>query len=149
MQTPNTIMPSAIETIVNTFPYPSAPTIEGLPTYSTIKELHLKLNANAASVQSNLGDGNNGLIYQTVSDKVYNLLSDVPVIEPTNPGIIPTFPQNASQRLQMEIRRDFDENRRVFNQFKNTDKALKQLQLSAIDDMFIKALKTPSAVIQM
>ena len=136
-------MPSAIETIVDTFPYPSIPAIEGPPTYSTIKELHLKLNANAASVQSNLGDGNNGLIYLTVSDEVFNTLSDVPFIEPANPGIVPTFPQNASQRLQAEIRQDFDENRRVFNQFNNTDKALKQLLLSAISDMFIKALKNP------
>ncbi len=136
-------MPSTIETIVDTFPYPSIPAIEGLPTYSTIKELHLKLNANAASVQSNLGDGNNGLIYLTVSDEVFNTLSDVPFIEPANPGIVPTFPQNSSQRLQAEIRQDFDENRRVFNQFNNTDKALKQLLLSAIDDMFIKTLKKP------
>ena len=117
-------MPSVIETIVDTFPYPSVPPIERLPTYSTIKELHLKLNANAASVQSNLGDGNNVFIYLTIFDEVYNTLSDVPFIEPTNQGIVPTFLQNAPQRLQMEIRRDFDENRRVFNQYNNTDKAL-------------------------
>ena len=136
-------MPSEIETILATFPYPNIPVIEGLPTFSTIKALHLKLNANAASVQSNLGDGNQGLIYLTVSDEVYATLSEVPFIEPANPGVVPIFPQNASTRLQTEIRRDFDENRRVFNQYNNADKALKQLLLSAVDDMFIKALKHP------
>ena len=97
-------MLSDIETIVDTFPYPSVPSIKGLPTYSTIKELRMKLNANSASIQSNLGDGNNGIIYLTVVDEIYNTLSGVPFIEPTNPGIVPAFPQNASTRLQMEIR---------------------------------------------
>ena len=105
--------------------------------------MHLKLNANVASVQSNLGDGNNGVIYLTVTDEIYNTISDVPFIKPTNPGIVPTFPRNASTRLHMEIRRDFDENRRVFNQFKNTDKALKQFLILAVDDIFIKTLKNP------
>ena len=140
METHNQTIPSDIKAIVDTFPYPSVPSIQGLPIYSTIKELHLKLNANAASVQS---DGNNGLIYLTVTDEIYNTLLDVPFIESTNPGIVPTFPQHASTCLQMEIRQDFDENRRVFNQVNNTDKTLKQLLISAVDNMFIKVLKNP------
>ena len=74
------------------------PSIKGLPTYSIIKELHLKHNAHTASVQSNLGDGNNGLIHLIVSEEVYTL-SDEVFIKPTNTGIAPTFPQNTSQRL--------------------------------------------------
>ena len=78
-----------------------------------------------------------------MSDAVYNSLREVPFIEPTNPGLIPTYPQNASTCLQLEIRRDFEENSHVFNQFNNTDKALKQLLISAADDMLIKAYKNP------
>ena len=140
-------MLSDIEAIVDTFLYPTVPSTKGFPTYSTIKESHLKLNANAAAVQSNLGDGNNGHIHLTVSEEVYNTLSDVAFIEPANREVVPTFPQNTSQRLQMEIQSD--ENRKVFNEFRNTYKALKQLLLSTVNDMFIKALKIQSAAIPM
>jgi len=134
-------MPSDIDNIVATFPYPTVPTIEGLPTFSTIKALHLKLNANAASVQSNLGDGNQGLIYLTVTDAVYATLSDVPFIEPINPGTAPIYGARASAAQISQARTDFIENRKNFNQYNNTDKALKQLLLSAVDDMFLKTLK--------
>ena len=134
-------MPSDIDNIVATFPYPTVPTIEGLPTFSTIKALHLKLNANAASVQSNLGDGNQGLIYLTVSDAVYATLSDVEFIEPLNPGTTPVYAARATAAQISQTRTDFIENRKNFNQYNNTDKALKQLLLSAVDDMFLKTLK--------
>ena len=129
------------ETIVAAFLYPTISSIDRIPTFSSTKELHLKLNANAASVQSNLRDGKNELIYLIASDAVYNSLSEVQFIEPTNPGVIPTYPQNASTCLQLKIGHNFNENRRVFNQYNSIDKALKQLLIYVVDNMFIKALK--------
>ena len=61
-------------------------------------------------------------------------------IDLANPGVVPISPQKASTRLQLAIIRDFDENRHVFNQYNKTDKAIKQPLISAVDDMFIKAL---------
>ena len=136
-------MPSDIEAITDTFPYPSIPQIAGQPTFSSIKEMHLKLNQNAASVQSNLGDGEQGHIYLTVTDAVYATLSNTPFIEPLNPGITPISPAGATARQISQTRTDFSENRRIFNQFNNTDKALKQLLLSAVNDIYLKALKHP------
>jgi len=136
-------MPSGIETITATFPYPSIPQIEGQPTFSSIKEMHLKLNQNATSVQSNLGDGEQGLIYLTVTDAVYATLSDTPFIEPLNPGIAPVYAAQTSARQISQTRTDFIENRKSFNQYNNTDKALKQLLLSAVNDIYLKALKNP------
>ena len=48
-------MPTAIDKIVDSFPLPMIPLTVGTPTYNTINEVNLKLNSNAASVQSNLG----------------------------------------------------------------------------------------------
>ena len=42
---------------------PTVNKIGGKPTYETIAEVHLKLNANSALVQSNLGDGQLGLLF--------------------------------------------------------------------------------------
>ena len=36
--------------VVDLFPHPTVTPIDGLPTYESIKELHVKLNANTASV---------------------------------------------------------------------------------------------------
>jgi hypothetical protein len=43
--------------ILEGFPHPTITPVIGIPTYESIAEINLKLNANAASVHSNLGDG--------------------------------------------------------------------------------------------
>ena len=63
-----------------------------MPTYETIAELNLKLIANAASVQSNLGDGQLGLLHLTVSPVEYGTLSVVAFVPPINPGKSPIIP---------------------------------------------------------
>ena len=58
-------MASSTEKIRDNFPFLSVEPIVGEPTYDTIKALHQKLNTNAASVHSHLGDGKLGLLYLT------------------------------------------------------------------------------------
>ena len=79
-------MPTAIKKIVDSFPFPTIPSIFGTPTYNTIAEVNLKLKSNSASVQSNLGCGTLGLLQLTVSPAVYNNLLYIPFIVPFNPG---------------------------------------------------------------
>ena len=64
-------MPSTIDKIVEGFPFPTIDPIIGEPNYEKIAEVHLKLNSNAASVQSNLGCGTLGLLYLTLKPAVY------------------------------------------------------------------------------
>ena len=47
-------MPTTIDGTVGGFPFPAISPIIGAPNYETIAEVHLELNFNAASVQSNL-----------------------------------------------------------------------------------------------
>jgi hypothetical protein len=70
--------------------------IMGIPTYATIAEVNLKLSANAASVQSNLGNGQLGLLALTVSPKVYATFSAVPFIVCINPEPQPVIPVRAT-----------------------------------------------------
>ena len=70
-------MATVINKIVDGFPFPTIPPIVGTPTYNTIAEVNLKLNPNAASVQSNLGCGTLGLLQLTVSPAVYNTFSSI------------------------------------------------------------------------
>jgi hypothetical protein len=81
MRTNNTTM-TAIDKIVDGFPHPMIPPIIGIPTYEAIANLNLHLNANAASVQSNLGDGQLGLLALTISPAIYNALSAIAFVPP-------------------------------------------------------------------
>jgi hypothetical protein len=62
------------------FPHPTISPILGILNYETIAEVNLQLNANAASVHSNLGDGAHGLLALTINPAVYNTLSAVALV---------------------------------------------------------------------
>ena len=79
-------MPTAIDNIVDGFLFPTILPIFGTPTYNTIAEVNLKLNSNAASVQSNLGCGTLWLLQLTVSPAVYNTVSTIAFIVTFNPN---------------------------------------------------------------
>ena len=75
-------MTSSIDKIMDSFPNPTISPIVGQPGYDTIAEMHLMLNANAASVQSHSGDGALGLLFLTIPPAVYNTISAIPFIPP-------------------------------------------------------------------
>ena len=89
-------MSTVIDKIVDSFPFPTIPPIVGTPTYNTIADVNLKLNLNAASVQSNLGCGTLDLLQLTVSPTVYNTLLSIAFIVPVNPGSEPINPANST-----------------------------------------------------
>ena len=77
-------MTASIDSIVEGFPFPTVLPIVGEPNYESIAALNQQLNANAASVQSHLGNGVLGLLALTVSPAVYTTLSqDAFVFQPT------------------------------------------------------------------
>ena len=90
------IMTTAIDKIVDGFPFPMIPPIFWTPTYNTIAKVNLKLNSNVASVQSNLYCGTLGLLQLTVSPAVYNTLSSTAFIVNVNPGSEPIIPDNST-----------------------------------------------------
>ena len=103
--------------------------------------LKLLLSTNAASVNSHLGDGFLGLLWLTVTNAVFNTLSLIPFIPPLNPGSIPVIPA-ASTQFQITALTDTHKREvAIFQESNNTNKALKQQRLGAVDDMFARALK--------
>ena len=133
-------MASTVEKIRDSFPFLCVDPIVGQPTYDTIKNLHKKLSANAASVHSHLGNGRLGLLYLTVTPEVYNTLSNVPFNPPTNPGPLPTYPDGATQHQILAANKAHELQVQLFKQYDACDRALKQLLLGAVDDIFVNAL---------
>ena len=134
-------MTSITEKIIERFPYPTIKPIIGIPNYETITELLLQLNANAASVQTHLGGGNLCLLALTVTSEVYATLSDNPFDPPQNPGPSPEIPDRVTGPQIAETRAEYEESVKMYKTYDATDKALKQLLLGAVEDMFVRALR--------
>ena len=134
-------MPDSIETIVDTFPHPTLTPVQGIPTFASIRQIQVELNANASSIHSNLGNGQLGLLFLTVSPATYATLSDVPFEIPVNPGPVPVIPAQMSARAAADARTEHAELKRVFNQYIATDAALKSQIIKSVDDLYLKALK--------
>ena len=84
--------------------YPTVTTIIGQPGYESISEIHLQLNANAASIQSHLGNGTLGDLFLTVTLAVLNTLSATPLVLPPNPGQDPIIPTGSTGPKIADIR---------------------------------------------
>ena len=109
-------MPTAIDKIVDGFPFPTIPPIFGTPTYHTISEVNFKLNSNAASVKSNLGCGTLGLLQLTVLPVVYNTLSVTAFVMTINLGSSPDIPANSTGAQITKICYAFDTGAALFNE---------------------------------
>ena len=99
------------------------------------------LNVNSSSVHSDGGDGMNGLLILTVSTTTYCTVSTTAFVIPINPGVSPTIPRNAQEIEINELNRHHQRQIYVWREFVATDKALKQLLLTAVDEIFIRALR--------
>ena len=134
-------MSRSIDSIIDGFPHPTIPIIQGIPTYETLTELNIKLNANAASVYSDGGDGRNGLLILTVSATTYATVSQTPFVIPVNPGPAPIIPRGSLEIEITEHNRHFNRRTQIWKEYQSTDKALKQMIIGAVDQMYLRTLR--------
>ena len=134
-------MPSSIKKIVDGFPFPTIDPIIGTLDYESIADIHLKLNSNAASVQSNLGCGKLGLLFLTVSPAVYATLSTTTFVPPVNPGPEPIIPTGLTSAVIAELQYHHTEATKIFTKYENTDKALHRLLLASTDKLDVRSIR--------
>ena len=132
-------MATTAEKIVENFPHKTIQSIIGQPTYETLAILHLILNTNAASVHSNRGNGQLGLIFLTLNGAVYATLSETPFVPPVNPGQNPDMTLGVTGPQIAEIRRKHKEALDEFATCNNTDKALKSQLIAAAEETCLRA----------
>jgi hypothetical protein len=113
------------------------------PTYDSLRLAMTQLNANAASVPSNAGDGILGHLVLTLGDVAYTAISagNVVFAAPVNPAAVPEIPPNATAALIAEIRQQYTDSKREFQTYNAVDAALKKLLLAATDERFVISLK--------
>jgi hypothetical protein len=134
-------MSPANANIIGAFPNPKIDPIIGLPNYDSIIAVQLQLNQNAASIDSHLGDGINGLLPLTVSTAMYNTISNELFDVPTNPSPNPIVQPTGTEHQIKEAYRVHSKNTRIWRKFQATVKSLKQLLLGAVGNIYTSALK--------
>ena len=134
-------MPSSIEKIVDRFPFPMIDPIIGTLDYKIIVDIHLKLNYNADSVQSNIGCGTLGLLFLTVLPAVYATLSTTAFVPPVKPGPEPSIPTGSTGAVIADLWYHHTKATKIFTEYKNTDKALHQLLLASTDELYVRSLR--------
>jgi hypothetical protein len=133
---------TSVESFIESFPHPTIPPIEGLPTYESITDITRLLNTNSASIHSELGDGQLGHLALTISPAVYATLSAIPFVAPLNPGPAPVIVPNVGTAPQIQaIIREHKESLRIWREYNHVDAALKQQLIRAVDQLYIRTLQ--------
>ena len=130
----------SVEDFTNAFPNHLTP-LAGEPTYQTLKELKDQLKANAASIPTTLGGGHHGYLGLILSPAAYATISPTAFAEPAYPGQHPTIPAGTNAANTSAIIRRHTEDTRQWREFKNVSTALKNQLLSAVDDIYVRALR--------
>jgi hypothetical protein len=112
------------------------------PTQHTLKTLQIEVNANAASVPSNRGNGTLGHLALVVSPATYAIASNnIPFNPPVNPGPTPDHPAAATSIIITEINRQFLADLQEFRTYTNTETAIKKLIIAAVPPTFINQVR--------
>ena len=133
----------SVDAIRDSFPFPTIPKLTGLPTYESIRSIHMKLKSNAASIPSTLGGGNHGLLGLVLAAATYQLFTGHAFVMPLNPGAVPVIPAGATAAHTGELVCQHGENLQMYQETQRTDQALKQQLLNAVDEMYTRGLRNP------
>ena len=120
----------SIEDFTNAFPNHLTP-IVGEPTYQTLKELKDQLKANA----------NHGYLGLILSPAAYATISPTAFGEPAYPDQHPAIPAGTNAANTSAIIRCHTKDTRQWREFKNVSTTLKNQLLSAVDDIYVYALR--------
>ena len=115
-----------VDSIKEGFPYPDLEKVHGTPTFTDIREIHTKLKANAASIASERGGGNHGLLSLVMAPATYTRITGYNFHPPNNPGNTPRIPRNTPPEVVQDMRAQHKEEIREWREYRATANALRQ-----------------------
>ena len=122
------------------FEYKTSTLICGKPTHKSLKRLKLELQANASSVETDLGGGNHGYLGLVLTDQEYATIPNTqPFAAPNYPPPL-LIPATSTQIQAIELKEQHNEGKRLYLEYKNVEKALLHYIQDAIEDKYIEAL---------
>jgi hypothetical protein len=130
-----------LEDVINRIEHPTIDNVHGEPTPATIHMVQKRLNANAASIHSYRGGGNNSHLGAIISSAWYAAISPVPFIAPANPARTAQVPANAPTDAWAMLERNYAANAKEFQQDNTLQRALKQQIIKTCDALWLQRLE--------
>eukprot|EP00957_Ditylum_brightwellii_P017528 1320394-Ditylum_brightwellii.AAC.1 len=97
---------------------------------------------NASSVSTELGGGNHGYLALVISPAVYQTTTGTTLPSWHHPGLVPVPTRQFMTNAGIDLLKEMHQMQvQQFEWYHNTDEALKQQLLKAIDEQYTKALK--------
>ena len=127
--------------IKDNFPYPTIPKFPGRPDFDAIAAVHTKLKANAASIHSNLGGGNHGLLGLALQPGTYTILTGHVFQPPDNPGPTANIPNGLTGPQISELVREHEAKLKLWKLYTQVEQTLKQQLITAFDDIYLSGLR--------
>ena len=132
---------TTVEQIREGFHYPTLDRQPGLPSYNTINSVHTLLKTNAASVPSQLGGGQHGLLGLVLNNEIFQKLTGTDFIKPSNPGTVATIPTGSTGPQIDNLVRNHKEQLREWQETTRTDQALQQQLIAVFDEEYLRGLR--------
>lgn len=126
------------------FSHPIMMPILGQPTHSSLLLLQQELNANAASVHLDSGDGIHGHLVLTKAPAIFIAMpGHVPFPPLVNPGVVPIHATNATGAQIVVNEHMHAEHLCTYRLYDAVDSALKALLLQAVNNIYTQSLADP------
>ena len=119
-------MTTSTETILSTFPECPITPLEGVPTHTYMTEVNGFLNACAASVHCNLGNGTVGYLVLTAQPASFLIASPTSFVKPLNPGVLVLGDPTPSAAVIGTLTRQYTEDIQMFNEYHSANRACKK-----------------------
>ena len=122
------------------FKYKTPTPIRGIPTHKALKRLKTELQANASSVETDLGGGDHGCLGLVLTDAEHASVPNTePFVAPNHPNAL-VMPQNATAIEALQLKEAHAEQKRAWLECKNVEKALLRHTQDALEDKHTEAL---------
>ena len=122
------------------FQYPTLTTIQGEPTFESLRTLHNEIKSNALSVASTLGGGIHGHLGLVLSNAEYDRITNVPYVRPPHPGPLIIAPGTAAHEAA-RLQRDHREIITFWRETVDVEKTIIKQIIAAVEPKYLKALR--------
>ena len=117
--------------------------IQSGPTYESLRQLQVEINANYAAIPSHRGGGAMGLLGMVLPTDVYRTLAGVDFEEPTPPPLAPNYGHNPSRETIAVLDRQFQIDCVEWETINSCEAYNKRLLIEAVDATYLAELNNP------
>ena len=129
----------AVDYATSYFKYNTPTPVQGASTNKTLKRLKQELQANASSVESDLGGGDHWYLGLVLTNAKYATVTATLFVPPTYPASL-TIPTGTDKVQALNLREIHKDAKNAYYERKNVERALQRHVQDAIEDKYLESL---------